>query len=111
MTKNKMPNVTISLSKDDKEKLDDLANTENRKRSNQIVHMMELFLQYKDKLKWWIEKLIFYKLKYVIGFWIKEEDDMSKNKGKKDVSPDKKPGPLTKKERKERKKKRKEKHQ
>ena len=36
---------------------------------------------------------------------------MSKNKGKKDVSPDKKPGPLTKKERKERKKKRKEKHQ
>jgi len=51
MTKNKMPNVTISLSKDDKEKLDDLANTENRKRSNQIVHMMELFLQYKDKLK------------------------------------------------------------
>ena len=46
-----MPNETISLSKDDKEKLDDLANTENRKRSNQIVHMMELFLQYKDKLK------------------------------------------------------------
>jgi hypothetical protein len=35
---------------------------------------------------------------------------MSKGKGSKDVSPDKKPGPLTKKERKERKKKRKEKH-
>jgi hypothetical protein len=36
---------------------------------------------------------------------------MGKDKGKRDVSPDKKPGPLTKKERKERKKKRKEKHQ
>jgi len=36
---------------------------------------------------------------------------MGKSKSKKDVSPDKKPGPLTKKERKERKKKRKEKHQ
>ncbi len=36
---------------------------------------------------------------------------MVKDKGKRDVSPDKKPGPLTKKERKERKKKRKEKHQ
>jgi len=35
---------------------------------------------------------------------------MSKDKGKRDVSPDKKPGPLTKKERKERKRKRKEKH-
>ena len=35
---------------------------------------------------------------------------MSKDKGKRDVSPGKKPGPLTKKERKERKKKRKEKH-
>ena len=73
MTKNKMPNVTINLSKDDKEKLDDLANTENRKRSNQIVHMMELFLQYKDKLKWWIEKLIFYKLKYAIEFELRRK--------------------------------------
>ena len=35
---------------------------------------------------------------------------MSKSKSKKDISPGKKPGPLTKKERKERKKKRKEKH-
>jgi hypothetical protein len=35
---------------------------------------------------------------------------MSKGKGSKDVSPDKKPGPLTKKERKKRKKERKEKH-
>ena len=35
---------------------------------------------------------------------------MSKTKGKRDVAPDKKPGPLTKKERKKRKKERKEKH-
>ena len=35
---------------------------------------------------------------------------MSKNKGRRDISPGKKPGPLTKKERKERKRKRKEKH-
>jgi hypothetical protein len=35
---------------------------------------------------------------------------MDKTKGKRDVAPDKKPGPLTKKERKKRKKERKEKH-
>ena len=35
---------------------------------------------------------------------------MAKDKNRKDVSPGKKPGPLTKKERKERKKNRKEKH-
>ena len=40
---------------------------------------------------------------------IKEEGDMGKAKGRKDISPGKKPGPLTKKERKERKRKRKEK--
>ena len=41
---------------------------------------------------------------------IKEENDMGKDKGRRDIAPGKKPGPLTKKERKERKKKRKEKH-
>lgn len=35
---------------------------------------------------------------------------MSQNKRRRDVSPDKKPGPLTKKERKKRKKERKDKH-
>ena len=35
---------------------------------------------------------------------------MSKTKGRKNISPDKKPVPLTKKERKKRKKERKEKH-
>ena len=87
MIKNKMPNVTISLSKDDKKKLDDLANTENRKRSNQIVHMMELYLQYKDKLKWWIEKLILYKLKYVIEFELRGKVIWVKTKVKKMYPP------------------------
>jgi hypothetical protein len=52
----------------------------------------------------------FFKETNVMKLLIKEEDDMSKNKGRRDISPGKKPGPLTKKERKERKKKRKEKH-
>jgi len=58
MNKKKMPNVTISLNKEDKKKLDDLAAMENRKRSNQIVHMMEHYIEceepwkrYKDKVK------------------------------------------------------------
>ena len=51
---------------------------------------------------------LYIKIRYWI--WIKEEGNMGKDKGKRDVSPDKKPGPLTKKERKARKKKRKEKH-
>ena len=45
-----------------------------------------------------------------LWIWIKVEGGMSKTKGRRDVSPDKKPGPLTKKERKKRKKERKEKH-
>ena len=45
-----------------------------------------------------------------LWIWIKEEGDMSKAKSKKDISPGKKPKPLTKKERKERKRKKKEKH-
>jgi len=40
----------------------------------------------------------------------KEKGEMSRDKGHRDISPDKKPKPLTKKERKERKKNRKEKH-
>jgi len=46
-----MPNVTISLSNEDKKKLDDLATKENRKRSNQIVHMMEFYINNKVKVK------------------------------------------------------------
>jgi hypothetical protein len=37
-------------------------------------------------------------------------DDMNKSKGRRDMSPDKKPGPLTKKERAQRKKDRKGRH-
>jgi hypothetical protein len=41
---------------------------------------------------------------------VKVEDNMSKSKGRRDVSPDKKPGPLTKKDRAKRKKERKGRH-
>lgn len=46
-----MPNVTISLSKENKKTLDELASNENRKRSNQIIHMMEFYIKHKDKVK------------------------------------------------------------
>jgi len=46
-----MQNVTISLSKEDKKKLDDLAAMENRKRSNQIVHMMEHYIECEETWK------------------------------------------------------------
>jgi len=52
----------------------------------------------------------FFKEKDVIKLVIEEEGDMGKVKGRRDISPGKKPKPLTKKERKARKKKRKEKH-
>jgi hypothetical protein len=41
---------------------------------------------------------------------VKVEDNMSKSKSRRDVSPDKKPGPLTKKDRAKRKKERKGRH-
>lgn len=48
---NKMVNVTLSMSKEKKKKLDEIAKQENRKRSNQVIHMMEFYLEYKDKVK------------------------------------------------------------
>ena len=46
-----MPNVAISLSNEDKKKLDDLTTKENRKRSHQIVNMMEFYINNKVKVK------------------------------------------------------------
>jgi hypothetical protein len=43
--------LNVSLSKEQKKKLTDLADMENRKYSQQIVHMMEFYLKYKDKVK------------------------------------------------------------
>ena len=42
--------MTISLSNEDKKKLDDMATKENRKRSHQIVHMMEFYINNKVKM-------------------------------------------------------------
>jgi metal-responsive CopG/Arc/MetJ family transcriptional regulator len=44
-----MANVTISLSEENIKKLDALAKKENRKRSNQIVHMMEFYIENQKK--------------------------------------------------------------
>jgi hypothetical protein len=43
--------LNVSLSKEQKKKLTNLADMENRKYSQQIVHMMEFYLKYKDKVK------------------------------------------------------------
>ena len=43
--------LNVSISKEQKKKLTDLAEVENRKYSQQIIHMMEFYLKYKDKVK------------------------------------------------------------
>ena len=43
--------LNLSLTKEQKDKLIDLANKENRKYSQQIVHMMEFYIENKDKVK------------------------------------------------------------
>ncbi len=47
----KMPKMTISLSKQDEKKLKELSKKEHRPYSNQIVHMMEFYIENKDKVK------------------------------------------------------------
>lgn len=41
--------TTISLTKEDKKKLEDLSKEEHRPMSQQIVHMMEFYMKYRDK--------------------------------------------------------------
>jgi len=48
---NEMPRKTISMKKEESDKLDELAENEHRSVSQQIVHMMEFYLQYRDKGK------------------------------------------------------------
>lgn len=43
--------TTISLTKEDKKKLADLSKEEHRPISQQIVHMMEFYIENKDKVK------------------------------------------------------------
>lgn len=43
--------LNVSLTKEQKKKLTDLADRENRKYSQQIIHMMDFYLKHKDKVK------------------------------------------------------------
>ena len=46
-----MVRMSISLSKETEKKLRDLAKNEHRKYSDQIEHMIDFYLKYKDKVK------------------------------------------------------------
>lgn len=46
-----MPHMTISLSKEKMKKLKELAESENRHYSNQIIHMMDFYIENKEKVK------------------------------------------------------------
>jgi len=48
---NDMPRKTISMNKVEGERLDDLAEEEHRTVSKQIVHMLDFYLKFKDKVK------------------------------------------------------------
>lgn len=47
----KMPRKTISMKKEKIDQLEQLAEKETRTVSQQIVHMLEFYLEYKDKVK------------------------------------------------------------
>jgi len=49
-TDKEMPRKTISMGKKELDTLEDLSKKEHRSASQQIVHMMEFYLQYKDKV-------------------------------------------------------------
>ena len=46
-----MVRMSISLSKETEKKLRDIAKEEHRKYSDQIEHMIEFYLKYRDKVK------------------------------------------------------------
>jgi hypothetical protein len=43
--------LNLSLSKEHKKKIEDLAEEEHRKMNQQIVHMLEFYIKFKDKVK------------------------------------------------------------
>jgi len=51
MKKDRLPNVTISLKKEEKEQFEKLQKEETRGPSDQFRHMMKFYLENKDKLK------------------------------------------------------------
>jgi len=51
MDTDKMPKMTISLTKEHMKTLKALSEKEHRPYSNQIIHMMEFYIENKDKVK------------------------------------------------------------
>ena len=43
--------LNLSLSKEHKKRIEELAVEEHRKMNQQIVHMLEFYLKYRDKVK------------------------------------------------------------
>ena len=48
---NKMPNITLSIDKENQKKLRDVAKKERRSISQQVIVMMEYYLENKDSIK------------------------------------------------------------
>ena len=51
MKNEKMPRMNISLTKEEEKRLKDLSKKEHRPYSNQIIHMMDFYIENKDKVK------------------------------------------------------------
>lgn len=51
LNKERMPNVTISLTKEEKKQFENLQKEETRGPSDQFRHMMKFYLENKDKVK------------------------------------------------------------
>ena len=51
MKKDRLPNVTISLTKEEKDQFENLQKEETRGPSDQFRHMMKFYLENKDKMK------------------------------------------------------------
>jgi len=47
----KMPNMTLSIDKESQEKLREIAKNERRSISQQVILMMEFYIENKDKVK------------------------------------------------------------
>ncbi len=45
----KMPNITLSMDKENQKKLRELAKKENRSISKQVIQMMEFYIENKDR--------------------------------------------------------------
>ena len=51
LKKDRLPNVTISLTKEEKKQFEELQKGETRGPSDQFRHMMKFYIENKDKVK------------------------------------------------------------